>query len=162
MTPRIPCILAALLASACVPYANLKSGTSSEAEVRQAMGAPGLEIANADGSRQFAYPHGPMGTETFMVFLRKDGVYERVEQVLTDDSFARIRQGTSTRDDVRRLIGPPSRITRFDNLKQDAWDYRYRDSWGYQAILSVMIDDLGVVAGKIVVRIEGRGDSKGH
>ena len=123
------------------------------------MGPPALEFDNPDGSRQLAYTTGPLGTQTFMVYV-KGGSVERIEQVLTDDMFFRIQSGVTTREDVRRMIGPPYRIVRFENLKQHAWDYRFRDTWGYLADFSVMIDDRGIVASKVIARIEPR-DSTG-
>jgi outer membrane protein assembly factor BamE (lipoprotein component of BamABCDE complex) len=162
---RNPCltVLACLVLAGCSTYERygLKQGTSTEGEVRKAMGTPRLEFANGDGTRQLAYPKGPLGTETYMVFLGRDGVVDRIEQVLTDDSFQRIMPGRTSGDDVRRMIGPPWRSVRFDNLRQDAWDYRFRDSWGYMADFSVMIDDGGMVASKVVVRIEAGRDGQG-
>ncbi len=153
-------VLACLFLAGCSTYERygLKQGASTEGEVRKAMGTPGLEFANGDGTRQLAYPKGPLGTETYMVFLRRDGIVDRIEQVLNDDSFHRIMPGRTSGDDVRRMIGPPWRTVRFDTLRQDAWDYRFRDSWGYMADFSVMVDDRGLVASKVVVRIESGRD----
>lgn len=146
-----------LLASACTPMATLRPG-SPESQARSALGTPAAEYDNADGTHQLVYPRGPLGTETYMVFLR-GGAVQRVEQVLTDDNFYRIQAGVTTGEEVRRMIGPPYRVVRFDNLKQNAWDYRFRDSWGYLAIFSVMVDDRGVVATKVIARIEASRDS---
>ena len=155
--------LLAILLSACSLHERygLRPGASSAADVQRAMGAPGMELRNPDGSKQLAYTTGPAGTETFMVYLGRDGKLERIEQVLTDDRFNQLRPGTTTRDQVRAIIGPPHRTMRFDNLGQDAWEYRFQDAWGYLADFSVMIDDRGIVAGKAVRRIEGR-ESSGH
>jgi hypothetical protein len=32
---------------------------------------------------------------------------------------------------------------RFNNTRTTAWDYHYRDTWGYDADFSVIIDDGG-------------------
>ena len=150
----------AVLLTACTAYQRygLKPGASTAADVQRSMGAPALEFSNPDGSRQLAYVTSPMGTDTFMVFVNKDGVLDRIEQVLTDDQFYRIQTGKTTREELQRLIGPPWRKMRFENLKQDAWDYRFRDSWGYTAYFSAMVDDRGIVAGKVVNRIESSRD----
>ena len=145
------CLVLALLASACAMH-SLRPG-ASEAEVRQSMGRPALELAAADGSRQLAYPSGPYGVQTFMAHIGRDGRLVGLEQVLVDDRFHAIRQGMTT-EELLRHIGPPYQRVRFQNLRQTAWDYRYRDTWGYQAILSVMIDDNGLVASRITRRIE--------
>lgn len=149
---------AALAIGACAPFAGVRPG-APEADARHAMGQPALEFDHPDGSHQLAYTTGPLGTQTFMVYV-KAGSVQRIEQVLTDDTFHRIQAGITTREEVRRMIGPPYRVVRFENLKQHAWDYRFRDTWGYLADFSVMIDDRGIVAGKVIARIEPR-DSTG-
>lgn len=155
MKPFVP-FLAALAVAACTPMASIPPG-APESQARATLGAPAAEYDNPDGTRQLVYPRGPLGTETYMVWV-KAGTVQRVEQVLTDDNFFRIQSGVTTADQVRRMIGPPSRVVRFDNLQQFAWDYRFRDTWGYLAIFSVMVDDRGIVASKVVVRIESSKD----
>ena len=145
--------LAALAAGACAVQ-SLRPG-ASEAEVRQAMGRPALEFPTGDGGRQLAFTTGPFGTQTYMAYLGGDGRLQRVEQVLDDSRFHAIQPGM-TREELLRHIGPPYQTLRFDNLRQTAWDYRFRDTWGYIAILSVMIDDQGRVASRITQRIDPR------
>ena len=149
-------LLAALCVVACTPMSSIPPG-SPESQARGALGAPAAEFDYPDGTHQLVYPRGPLGTETYMVFL-KGGTVQRVEQALTDDNFYRIQAGVTTADQVRRMIGPPGRVVRFENLQQFAWDYRFRDTWGYLAIFSVMIDDRGMVANKVIVRIESSKD----
>jgi outer membrane protein assembly factor BamE (lipoprotein component of BamABCDE complex) len=146
-----------LVLGGCAQLAGVRPGMSESDAVR-ALGKPKMELDAGGGVRQLVFTTGPLGTQTFMVFVR-DGTVERSQQVLTDDMFYRIHTGTTTKDEVQRLIGPPHRIVRFDNLKQDAWDYRFRDTWGYLADFSVMMDDRGIVAGKVTARIESGKDS---
>ncbi len=155
---RITVVAAAALAIGACALGGVRPG-APEADARRALGQPTLEFDHSDGTRQLVYPTGPLGTQTFMVYTR-GGSVQRVEQVLTDDTFHRIQAGITTREDVRRMIGPPYRVARFENLKQHAWDYRFRDTWGYLADFSVMIDDRGIVASKVIARIEPR-DSAG-
>jgi outer membrane protein assembly factor BamE (lipoprotein component of BamABCDE complex) len=70
---------------------------------------------------------------------------------LTDTAAARIERGMTT-EQVRGLIGEPWNTIRFDNTQTTAWDYEYRDGWGYDAVFSVIFDDAGVVVSKISVR----------
>ena len=153
---RTSAILGTALALAgCAAYDghNLKAGVSTEAEVRTVMGAPAAEFVNADGSRQLAYPRGPLGTQTYMADVGPDGRVVGVRPVLNDDTFYRIRQGM-TRDEVLRLIGPPRETGDFPRMGQEAWDYLYVDTWGYRAILSVMLDRNGIVVSKFSRRLE--------
>ena len=146
-------ISAALLAAACGPM-SLRPG-ASEAEVRAAMGAPALELPGPGGTRTLAYPTGPMGELTYMAQIGGDGRLQGVQQVLEDGRINTITPGM-TSEELLRLIGPPWQRIRFGNLAQTSWDYRFRDTWGYVSILSVMVDDRGLVASRVTRRIEPR------
>lgn len=74
-------------------------------------------------------------------------------RVLDDDSVARVAAG-QTREEVLALLGPPVHTMRFPRLDHTAWDYRYRDTWGYQAVFSVTFDARGIVVSRISQRIE--------
>jgi outer membrane protein assembly factor BamE (lipoprotein component of BamABCDE complex) len=143
---------AMLVSCASTGLARLEPGKSSEAELRQALGEPARVFTLPDGSRQLAFPENPEGTRTYMAFLSPNGRLDRVEQVLTEQQFRLIERGTSTRDDIDRLIGPPWRVVDFPNKRQVAWDYVYQDSWGYTVDFSVMFDERGIVAETANVR----------
>ena len=72
---------------------------------------------------------------------------------LNDDIVARVALGQSEQE-VTVLLGVPYRQIRFDNLKSTAWDYRYRDTWGYWVDFSVMMGDDGRVVNKVSQRID--------
>ena len=72
---------------------------------------------------------------------------------LKDDIVERVSLGQSEAD-VTALLGMPYRRIRFDNLKSTAWDYRYRDTWGYWVDFSVMMGDDGRVVNKVSRRID--------
>ena len=139
----------------CAAYDGhtLRAGSSTESDVRSTMGAPAVELADTDGSKVLAYPHGPLGTTTYIARLGKDGRLESVRQALNDDTFNAIRPGL-TRDEVLRMIGPPGETMFFSRLNQDSWGYRYQDTWGYRAVFSVNFDANGIVVSKFKRRIE--------
>ncbi|MGE0357433.1 MAG: hypothetical protein AB7P08_11015 [Burkholderiales bacterium] len=149
-------LVAALLLAGCAAAGlqRLEPGRSREGEVRAALGEPALAFDASDGGRQLVFAHGPGGTETWMAHLAPDGTLARLEQALTEDRFRLIGAGT-TRAEVERLIGPPWRTIDFPNKRQVAWDYRFRDAWGYLSEFSVMLDERGVVAGTVAVRLGG-------
>jgi hypothetical protein len=154
------CALAFLLA-ACASYSgyNLRPG-ATEDDVLRTMGRAAMEFRNPDGSRELAYPRGPLGLETFMVDLGADGRMLEIRQVLTDGMFdTKIRPGI-TRDDVLRLIGPPGDEMDFPRMAQDSWEWRYRDTWGYIAFFSVNFDRSGIVVSKFKRRLERNESSK--
>ena len=72
---------------------------------------------------------------------------------LNDDIVAHVSQGQSGKE-VTLLLGMPYQRVRFDNLKSTAWDYMYRDTWGYWVAFSVMMDDDERVVGKVSRRID--------
>ena len=73
------------------------------------------------------------------------------------DAFSRLQQGM-TRDEVRRLAGPPDETMRFPLSRSESWDYRYYDPWGYLALLSVTFAEDGRVASVLSQRLNDGGD----
>ena len=151
--PPIALLGAALLAGcAAIQFARLEPGRSTEADVRQALGQPARTYDAPGGVRQLAFPTGPAGTQTHMAFLAADGRLLRLDQVLTEENFARLSPGTTTAAEVERLIGPPWRTIDFPNKRATAWDYVFQDTAGYIVDFSVMVGRDGVVAEKVYVR----------
>lgn len=142
-------------AAGCASYGGggLRPGASAEAEVRGVMGPPALEMRDPDGTRHLYYPRGPLGTQTFVADVGANGTLVGIRQVLDDGTFNAIRPGL-TEEDVLRMIGPPREKAYFSNLRQTAWDYKFRDTWGYDSILSVMIDTSGMVVSRFTRRLE--------
>ena len=146
--------LAALALAGCatVGIVGLKPGQSTESDVRRALGEPARTFAQSDGSRELVYPMGPAGMQTFMARISSSGTLVALDQALVDERFRQIRPGTTTADEIERLIGPPWRKIAFPNKGQVAWDYVYRDTWDYVVDLSVMIDGRGIVAETVHAR----------
>jgi hypothetical protein len=157
---RLALLVAAAMLAGCAAlgFHGLEAGRSSESDVRRALGEPARTYADADGSRQLAFTTGPAGTQTFMAFIAPDGRLTRLDQVLSNDQFRRIERGTTTGAQLERLIGPPWRVMDFPNKKQVAWDYVFRDEWGYTVDYSVMLDERGIVAETAYVRRESGRD----
>lgn len=152
MRAPISLLFAACLAG-CAAGPGLVPGASTEAEVRAALGRPAAEFPHDDGSRTLAYPYGPMGTQTYMADIGPDGRVRAIRQALNDETFQRISAGMS-REEVLRLIGPPGETMRFPRLRQEAWEWRFVDTWGYEALFSVNFDDRGIAVSKFTRRIE--------
>ena len=140
----------ALFLSACAGYggSNLKPGVDTVPAVIASMGEPAMRWKEADGREQLAYPRGPAGTQTFMVFMGADGRLQRIEQVLDSEYFARIEHGKSTMSDVLKVLGPsPSQwVSYFKARDELVWSWRFCDSWSFMAFFDVMFDaSTGVV-----------------
>ena len=71
-----------------------------------------------------------------------------------ESAFRSIRDGMTARD-VLATLGEPARRMRFPLSKTTAWDYQFRDTWGYDADFSVIMNDDGMVVGKFVARHDG-------
>jgi hypothetical protein len=153
---RILAILGvALTLAACAAYDgySLRPGSSTESEVRGVMGAPVLEFAGADGTRQLVYPRGPLGTQTFMAIVGPDGLLREVTPVLHEATFNRIHPGL-TQQEILRMIGPPGETMHFPRSDTTSWDYRYMDAWGYPAVFSAIFDNKAILVSKFSRRLE--------
>ncbi len=144
-----------LLLPGCASYsgAGLQPGVATESEVRQRMGPPAVVWPDAHGGRLLSYPRGPMGLQTFMVRLDGNGRLLSIEQVLDEAHFNRVQRGMS-KEDIGRLLGPPRETMAFSRRNEVAWDYRFRDTWGYVSIFSVIFAPDGTVKSTVTLREE--------
>jgi hypothetical protein len=71
---------------------------------------------------------------------------------LNDDSFRGINAGMSAAEVLAR-IGPPESKMRFERSKTTSWDYRFVDTWSYDAIFSVTLNDRDIVVSKFIERL---------
>lgn len=147
-------LVAALVSSVlsgCAGYAgrDLVVGVAKQDEVRAVMGAPAMQWTEQDGSVQLAYPRGPEGTQTFMVFLAPDGRLQRIVNVLDEKTFSRVRPGKDGQAEVLRLLGPPAeRQTAFYTRRNVlVWEWLYCNAFGNQAWFGVEFEGM---AGAVV------------
>ncbi|HXZ97689.1 MAG TPA: hypothetical protein VEG37_11690 [Burkholderiales bacterium] len=149
-----------VLLGGCASYSGygLKPGVATGPDVRQAMGEPAARWSTPAGD-VWAYPRGPLGSETFLVRFDENGRLSLIEQVLNDDHFGRIHAGM-TGEDVLHLIGPPFQTTTYSGTRQTSWDYHYRDDSAQSALFSVIFSDAGVVVGTLKQRLSGNGHNQ--
>lgn len=117
--------VATILLPAC-DYANIKDirpGVTTQAEIRARMGEPGFVHWNDDGTATWEYARQPNGSNCYMISFSPDLIVSKVEQVLNETNYARIRDGLS-KDDVRRILGAPGSKVVFDNLQEEIWEWR--------------------------------------
>jgi len=117
--------VATVLLPACdsVNLQEIKPGLTTAAEVRSRMGEPGFKHWNDDGTATWEYSRQPSGVQCYMISFDRQEIVSKVEQVLNDASYARVRDGMA-KDDVRRLLGAPGSKLVFDNLKEEVWEWR--------------------------------------
>lgn len=137
----LPCIM---VMTGCASYSGrgLQPGVSELPEITATMGEPAMRWENKDGSKQLAYPRGPAGTQTFMVFVGSDGRLQNIEGVLNDKYFAQIIAGKSDAEAVLKLLGPPPshRITYFKARDELVWEWRICDNFSQMAFFNVLFD----------------------
>lgn len=105
---------------------KLAKGVSSEADVRMVMGQPETVWEEDDGTRMLQYPKGPEGTRTWEFTIDKSGKLQDYRQLLTQETFVRVRQGMG-RDEVRRMLGKPRTVVQFKLKNEEVWDWKYQD-----------------------------------
>ncbi len=147
----------------CASYdgAGLSPGAGAD-EVRALMGEPGTIWREADGGVTWEYARGPQGLQTYMARLGSDGRLREISQVLNIENFARIRPGTTTREEVRRMLGAPARELYFVLKDEQVWDYRYfHELSRYDYAFSVHFNRQGIVSGTETVPDDPRYFSSG-
>lgn len=132
-----------LLLAGCAAYEGrgLRPGDSRAEEVVAVMGTPAMSWQDADGSRQLAYPRGPVGMHTFMVRLAPDGRLISIGNVLDLRHLAMVRPGMG-KDEVLRLLGPPdTAMTAYFKARDElAWDWRFIDDFPEPMRMIVLFD----------------------
>lgn len=121
-------VSAMLVLVACDPQniAELEEGLSTEADVRARFGEPENIWDAADGGRTLEYNRQPAGYQNYMITIGTDGKMSALRQVLTPANFARITPGMMM-EDVRRMLGKPMRISRYELKRETHYDWRYHD-----------------------------------
>src|SRR5690242_9432179 len=114
-------LFSALALAGCASYngAGLGPGPGRLDEVIRTMGEPAMRWSEPDGSQQLAYPRGPQGYSTFMVFVAPDGSVRRIENVLDERHFAAVKPDTTDRDAILRMFGPPREKLGFDRRNEE-------------------------------------------
>lgn len=129
--------------AACAGYGGrgLVVGESSLDDALRVMGKPAMEWTLSDGTRQLAYPRGPMGLHTYMVRAAPDGKVSAIDNALTPATFARIQAGMSA-DEVLYLLGPsePGGTVYYSARNELAWEWRYCDDQNQRARFNVLLD----------------------
>lgn len=144
LAQRAAILCAVLLLAACANFGGrgLQPGVATESDVLATMGVPGMRWDDPDGSRQLAYPRGPAGHHTFMVFIGPDGRLLRIENALDPDKLGRVEPGRSDLAAVLRLLGPPvpEWTVYFETRDELVWEWRFCDAWNESARFDVLFD----------------------
>jgi hypothetical protein len=133
-----------VLLAACASPSSLAPGTSL-ADARAALGRPTAEVALPDGGSRLQYSGQPYSQWVWNADFDAAGRLRRVEQVLSDDAFLRVRAGKDTQRDVLRDFGPPADVFSYRLQNETAFMYRYYTYGSFPAAMFVYFDPAGVV-----------------
>ena len=123
---------------------KLKPGVSTAQDVRNRMGPPTMEWLDTDGSVTWEYPRTPYGIVNYMIDFGPDRILREVRQVLTEENFARVKEGMS-RDQIRRLLGQPASEQYFSLKREYVWDWQTKNDGPYDYFFDVYFDEQGYV-----------------
>ncbi|PKO38417.1 MAG: hypothetical protein CVU33_08815 [Betaproteobacteria bacterium HGW-Betaproteobacteria-6] len=123
ITAAASAVIAVLPGCDYVNLQEMKPGITTQAEVRARMGDPGFVHWNDDGTATWEYARQPNGTSCYMISFNSNQVISKIEQVLNEANYGKVRVGMS-KDDIRRLFGAPARKQLFDNLGEEIWEWR--------------------------------------
>ncbi len=117
-----------LFLAACDPQrvSELEEGFSTESDVRMKFGEPVKVWQEPNGVHVLEYDRQPEGTTNYMISIGADGKMLALRQVLSPANFAKITQGMSEEDVLRRL-GNPMKKTPFPSQTRWHYDWRYQD-----------------------------------
>lgn len=141
--------VALLTLSACDRADKLEEGVSTEVEVRKQFGDPVTVTVTPDGTRTLDYPRQPEGWTNYVIQIGPDGKMSSLRQLLNPDNFARVKPGQS-REDVRRLLGRPAKMVRYDLKNEEVWDWRFKEGGQVSKLFSVTFNAAGQVQGSAV------------
>ena len=102
---------------------EFKPGITTSTEVEQRMGPPAMQYPNADGSVTSEYNRQPQGVHTHMLTFDARLILLRIEQVLSDENYAKITNGLD-KAQVQRILGKPGKTNVFEMKREEVWDWR--------------------------------------
>lgn len=132
--------LGVLLVASCAVLEGRGGDGLLFSDAVRVLGEPAMQWRFSSGARQLAYPPGPAGLESYMVYLAPDGSLNKIEGVLDDEHFSQVVIGRSDRDTVLRLLGPPRDRLGFERRNEETWVWRFRDARRQTALYLVLFD----------------------
>ena len=121
----------------------LEEGVSTETDVRAKFGEPVAIYNEENGARTFEYPRQPEGQRNYMITVGPDGKMSALRQVLTAETFAKVKPGLD-KTQVRRLLGRPAKTQVYSLKNEEVWDWRFLENQ-QNKLFSVTFDKDGNV-----------------
>jgi hypothetical protein len=153
--PLSPLFLCLLLAGCGTP-GGLAPQQSRNVDVRAALGNPTDVRFDRNGEELWEYARGPGGYETHLVRFGADGRVKEVTQILTQERLMSVTPGTTTKPEVRHLLGRPSE-TSYPGTGE-AWSWRYNFGGSQLGHLVVTFNPDNTVKERMTIRDASSGD----
>lgn len=118
----LPTLLVLAMLAGCAGVQSLVPQQSTVMEVRDKMANPTDIRFAPNGDELWEYARGPMGTETWLVRIGRDGKVKETAQLLTEERFGGIVPQKTTKPEVRDLLGRPSDVSFFGG--EAVWSWR--------------------------------------
>ncbi|MFO7747292.1 MAG: hypothetical protein R6V42_05735 [Orrella sp.] len=121
-----PLALAGLLTLVgCASFSDVKPGTPLSSVVSQ-HGEPAVTCAGADGTKRVVWTEEPSGEQAWAATVDANGQVTGFAQVLTEDNFKVLNQGSWDTTKLRCQFGPPANVRQFsDHPDHEVWEYHY-------------------------------------
>ena len=116
----------------------------TEAEVIKKLG-PATHIYSNGDQHILEYMHGRMGQVTFMATFNQNGILLSYQQVLTMETFSKIKIGEADKATVLRTIGAPSVTNFYSRTGLEAWSYPFKQDGAWDSLMAVYFDSNGIV-----------------
>jgi hypothetical protein len=118
--------LATLSACAYFPYFEGITPGTAENDVIARVGKPTARITLPGGGAGLEYPRQPLGWENYRVVLDGSNRVVRVEQLMDEPHFMRLKPGM-TKAEVTGVLGRHSEEAAYRRLDESVLSWRYRE-----------------------------------
>lgn len=147
VTMRLLWVSGLLAFSGCATLEQRLPEDTPTATVLSHMGRPDITCPLDQGGQRLVWSGQPFLQASWGTDATAAGVTTGVKQLLTDASFAQLRQGEWHADKVRCTFGPPGEISGVGWLgnTQSVWSYSYKQDGVWNSLMHVYFDEAGYV-----------------
>lgn len=135
---KFPAYLILLLSlgvfAGCASPGGVVPQQTTMVDVRARVGTPTDIRFDRNGDELWEYATGPSGYDTYLLRFGADGKVKEITQLITQERLMKIVPGTTTKPEVRHLLGRPSDEAFY--RVGTVWSWRYNDGaqTGYLAV----------------------------
>lgn len=131
-------LLSTALLYGCASMTSVAPGTPL-AQVESEFGRHNYSCPLPDGGKRVIWSRQPFGQFAWGANVDAQGRVGEVTQILTDQNFAKLGQGTWTDQQVLCEFGPPAEIDAvgLPSVRQVVWSYRYLQNGVWNSLMYV-------------------------